>query len=56
MKEISIDNSGSKSISSIMFSPVEEDTHQKRMDSMELSWMSVEIFLFLDIIFLEGKM
>ncbi|MGA9153559.1 MAG: TFIIB-type zinc ribbon-containing protein, partial [Candidatus Nitrosopolaris sp.] len=41
MKEISIDNSGSKSISSVMFSPVQEDTHEKRMYAMELSWMSV---------------
>jgi transcription initiation factor TFIIB len=43
MKETSIDNSGSKSISSVMFSPVDEDTHQKRMDSMELSWMSFDV-------------
>jgi hypothetical protein len=25
-----------------MFSPV-EDTHQKRMDSMELSWMNFDV-------------
>jgi transcription initiation factor TFIIB len=43
MKETSIDNSGSRSISSVIFSPVDEDTHQKRMDSMELSWMNVDV-------------
>ena len=42
MNETSIDNSGSKSISSVTFSPV-EDTHQKRMDSMELSWMNIDV-------------
>jgi transcription initiation factor TFIIB len=42
MKETLIDNSGSKSISSVMFSTV-EDTHQKRMDSMELSWMNFDV-------------
>ena len=43
MKKTSIDNSGSKSISSIMFSPVDEDTHQKRMEPMELSWMHFDV-------------
>ena len=43
MKKTSIDNSGSKSISSIMFSPVDEDTHQKRMNGMELSWMHFDV-------------
>jgi len=43
MKETSIDNSGSKSISSVMFSPVDEDTHQKRIEPMELSWMNFDV-------------
>ena len=43
MKETSIDNSGTKSISSAMFSPVDEDTHQKQMDPMELCWMNVDV-------------
>jgi ribosomal protein S27E len=42
MIKTSIDNSGTKSISSVMFSPV-EDTHQKQMDPMELSWMNVDV-------------
>jgi transcription initiation factor TFIIB len=42
MNETSIDNSGNKSISSVIFSPV-EDTHQKQMDPMELSWMNVDV-------------
>ena len=43
MKETPIDNSGSKSISSVMFSQVDKDEHQKRMDPMELSWMNVDV-------------
>jgi transcription initiation factor TFIIB len=43
MKETSIDKFGSQSISSVMFYPVDEDTDQKRMDSMELSWMKFDI-------------
>ncbi|MGA9149155.1 MAG: TFIIB-type zinc ribbon-containing protein, partial [Candidatus Nitrosopolaris sp.] len=42
MKNTSIDNSWSMSISSVMFSPF-EDTHQKRMDSMELSRMNIDV-------------
>jgi len=43
MKETSRDNSGSKSINSVMFSQG-EDTHQpKRMESMELSWMNFDV-------------
>ncbi len=41
--ETSIDNSESKSINSVMFYTADEDPHQKRMDSMELSWMSVDV-------------
>ena len=43
MKKTSIDNSGNKSISSVMFSPVDEDTHQKRIEPMELSWMNFDV-------------
>ena len=42
MKETSMDISGSKSISSVMFYPI-EDTQQKRMDSIELSWMNFDV-------------
>jgi hypothetical protein len=42
MKETSIDNSRSNSISSVMFSPI-EDTHQKRIEPMELSWMNLDV-------------
>ena len=41
MKETSIDNSGSKSISSLMFSPIDERDHQKRMEPMVLSPMNI---------------
>src|SRR5215469_6283950 len=43
MKKTSIDNSGNKSTSSVMFSPVDEDTHQKRMEPLELSWMNFDV-------------
>jgi transcription initiation factor TFIIB len=42
MKETSI-NSGSKSISSVAFSPIDEDTQQNRMEPMELSWMNLGV-------------
>ena len=43
MKKTSIDNSGNKSISSVMFSRVDEDANQKRMEPMELSWMNIDV-------------
>src|SRR5215467_9754937 len=43
MKKTSIDNSGNKSISSVKFSRVDEDAHQKRMKPMELSWMNIDV-------------
>src|SRR5215469_16114130 len=43
MKKTSIDNSWNKPISSVMFFPVDEDTHQKRMEPIELSRMSVDV-------------
>ena len=44
MKETSIDNpGGSKSTSSILFSPVNEDTQQKQIEPMELSWMNIDV-------------
>jgi hypothetical protein len=42
MKKTSID-SGNKSINSVMFSPVHEDARQKRMEPIELSWMSFDV-------------
>src|SRR5215467_9015763 len=43
MKKTSIDNSGNNSISSIMFSQVDQDKHQKQMEPIELSWMNVDV-------------
>ena len=43
MKKTSIDNSGNKSVSSVMFSQVDEDTHQKRMEPIELSCMNFDV-------------
>src|SRR5215471_15908397 len=43
MKKTSIDSSWNKSIGSVMFSPVDEDTHKKRMEPMELSWMNFDV-------------
>ena len=43
MKETSIDNSGSRPISSVIFSSVDEDTYQKLMEPMELSWMNLDV-------------
>src|SRR5215469_8908440 len=42
MKKTSINNSGNKSVSSVMFSQV-EDTHQKRIEPIELSWMNLGV-------------
>jgi hypothetical protein len=42
VEEASIDSLGSKS-SSIMFSSVDEDERQKRMESMELSRMNFDV-------------
>ena len=43
MKKTSIDNSWSKSVSSVIFSPVDGDTYQKLMEPMELSWTNVGV-------------
>src|SRR5215472_3210047 len=43
MKKTSIDSSGNKSISSVTFSQVDQDTHQKQMEPMELSWMNIDV-------------
>ena len=43
MKKASIDNVGSKSISSLTFSLVDEDQRQKRKEPMELSSMNFDV-------------
>src|SRR5215469_17921452 len=41
MKKTSTANSDT--ISSVMFSPVDEDARQKQMEPMELSWMNLDV-------------